>query len=144
MDIVLGIFFVMPKALLFEHFRRCYEINFSCVWTNNNLLHNFIYIQAHGFFFRCVSHDISKGILSKILNIKWFITDHHFLLFLACITSCRVALKPIGPIASNWAPMLELSTLGCSSTHNNTLQVLQRTPMDTEPLKDPDQLVKFL
>jgi hypothetical protein len=104
MDIVLGIFYVMPKALLFEHFRRCYEINFSCVWTNNNLLHNFIYIQAHDFFFRCVSHDISKGILSKILNIKWFITDHHFLLFFACLTSCRVALKPIGPIASNWAP----------------------------------------
>ena len=41
----------------------------------------------------------------------------------------RAGLKPIGPIASNWALhlrgiMLVLSTLGCSSTHNNTLQVV--------------------
>ena len=33
----------------------------------------------------------------------------------------RTDLKPIGQIAPNWGPELELSTLGCSSTHNNTL-----------------------
>jgi len=44
-------------------------------------------------------------------------------------------LNPIEPIAApTWAPRLrgpalELSTLGCSSTQNNTLQVLQRTPL---------------
>ena len=27
------------------------------------------------------------------------------------------SLKPIGPIAPNWAPAMELSTLGCASTH---------------------------
>jgi hypothetical protein len=41
----------------------------------------------------------------------------------------RDGLKPIGPIASNWALRLRgivlvLYTLGCSSTHNNTLQVV--------------------
>ena len=41
----------------------------------------------------------------------------------------RAGLKPIGPIVSNWALRLRdlvlvLSTLGCSSTHNNTLQVV--------------------
>ena len=36
-------------------------------------------------------------------------------------------LKPIGPIAPNLGPALELSTLGCSSTHNKTLQVLSKT-----------------
>ena len=39
-------------------------------------------------------------------------------------------IKPIGPISANWAPRLRdpalaVSTLGCSRTHNNTLQVLQ-------------------
>jgi len=38
----------------------------------------------------------------------------------------RASLKPIGPIVPNWAPAMELSALGCSSTHN-TLQILQRT-----------------
>jgi hypothetical protein len=31
-------------------------------------------------------------------------------------------------------PALELSTLGCSSTHNNTLQVLQRTVFGPIPV----------
>ena len=39
-----------------------------------------------------------------------------------------VGLQPIGPIAPNCSPYLrgpelDLSSLGCSSTHNNTLQV---------------------
>lgn len=38
----------------------------------------------------------------------------------------RDGLKPIGPIAP-FGPLLELSTLGSSSTHINLLQVLQRT-----------------
>ena len=47
----------------------------------------------------------------------------------------RTGLKPIGPIVPKWAPhlwspVLELSTLCCSSTHNNTRhQVLQRTAL---------------
>ena len=37
-------------------------------------------------------------------------------------------IKPIGPISAKWAPCLRgpalaVSTLGCSRTHNNTLQV---------------------
>ena len=32
-------------------------------------------------------------------------------------------------------PVLELSTLGCSSTHNNTFQVLQRTTLGPKPPK---------
>ena len=54
----------------------------------------------------------------------------------------------IGPIASNWAPCLrgnklELSTLGCSSTHNNTLQVLQRTSLGPAPPKDGPALLHW-
>ena len=51
-----------------------------------------------------------------------------------------VVLKPIDLIAPNWVPgltgtALELSTLGCSSTHNNTLQVLQITALGSAPPK---------
>jgi hypothetical protein len=51
----------------------------------------------------------------------------------------RVGLEPIGP--PNWAsclrgPALELSTL-CSSIHNNTLQVLQRTAIIIKKIWGP-------
>ena len=36
---------------------------------------------------------------------------------------------PIGPNAPKLGPASELSTLGCSSTHSNTLHYLQRTTM---------------
>ena len=35
-------------------------------------------------------------------------------------TIIKNTFKPIGPIASQLGPVLELSTLGCSITHNNT------------------------
>jgi hypothetical protein len=52
----------------------------------------------------------------------------------------RASLKAI---AHNWAPRLRspalvLSTLGCSSTYNNTLHVFQRTSLcPTPPKADP-------
>ena len=56
------------------------------------------------------------------------VVDINIFMTLFC-TSIKgsVGLQPIGPIAPNWAPYLggpelELSSLGCSSTHN-TLQV---------------------
>jgi hypothetical protein len=45
-----------------------------------------------------------------------------------------------GPSLSQWdqlGPVLELSTLGCSSTHNNTQQVLQRTTGPAPPKDEP-------
>ena len=39
---------------------------------------------------------------------------------------------------------LELSTLCCSSPHNNTLQVLQRTTLDTATPKDGPVCMYFL
>ena len=65
------------------------------------------------------------------------------------MAALRVGLKPIAPI---WVPRLrgtelELSILGCSSTHNNTLQVLQRrtlcpTPPNASPGRSLPWLVK--
>jgi len=52
----------------------------------------------------------------------------------------RADLGQIGPIALIWTPRfrglaLELSTLGCSSTDNNTLHGLQRTALGPAPPK---------
>jgi hypothetical protein len=46
-------------------------------------------------------------------------------------------IKPIGPIAPNVVPALELSTLGCSSTRSNILHVSQRTIWPALPKADP-------
>lgn len=43
-------------------------------------------------------------------------------------------IKPIGPIAPNWSPALEISTLGCSSTQNKW-PVLQRTTLGPHLLR---------
>jgi len=62
----------------------------------------------------------------------------------------RIDLKLIGPIAPNLAqrwigPLLEWSTRGCSSTHNNTLQVLQRTALVPSPPKaGPDVSISVI
>jgi hypothetical protein len=53
-------------------------------------------------------------------------------LIIICQHTSRASLKPIRPILSiaELGPVLELSTFCCSSTHNNTLQVLQRTILE--------------
>jgi hypothetical protein len=56
-----------------------------------------------------------------------------FILYLISYWSVRAGLKPNKATAKGIA--LQLSTLGCSSTHNNTLQVLQRTTIGPAPPK---------
>jgi hypothetical protein len=66
---------------------------------------------------------------------------------LAIWTEVNTGLNPIEQIAPNWAstlgsPALELSTFGCPSTHNNTLQDLQRTSLGPAPPKaGPDSCI---
>ena len=44
----------------------------------------------------------------------------------------------LNQMLNQFGPAMELSTLGCSSMHNNTLQVLHRTPLGPAPPKaDP-------
>jgi hypothetical protein len=48
----------------------------------------------------------------------------------------QLILKSYLPVVLSttlWSPAPELSTLGCSSTHNKALQVLQRTALDPAP-----------
>ena len=87
----------------------------------------------HSFIFSIMlicCHDIlSYSVLC------WYVTMtflSHSKLSIYNTKSAGPVLSQIGPIAPNWAPrlrmpMLVLSNPGCSSTHNNTLHILQRT-----------------
>ena len=58
---------------------------------------------------------------SAVIQIACIVITFYKTFVISFISAGR---KPIGP---NCSQTLELSTLGCSSTHNNTLQALQRT-----------------
>ena len=70
----------------------------------------------------CLRSDESKTILYHKSNTERHLTTS----FLLLLYNAGLPLSELNQLL----PSLELSTLGCSSTHNNTLQGLQRT---TEP-----------
>ena len=81
-----------------------------------------------------------------------------FILYLNSSLSVRAGLKPIETTAPNWVPRTKVLSLahlkqllpiwphayyGCSSTHNNTLQISQRTTIGNSPPKDSSTCEKI-